>query len=208
MGQFQLDVYGEVLDTLCRSLREGIDVPPHLWSLAKALMGHVQEHWREPDQGLWQVRGPARQFVHSKVMAWVAADRALRLGGLLGADVPDSWRVMRDEVRAQVCRLGWDAGRRSFVQSYGSNRLDAAALLLPGLGFLPAGDARVRDTVGAMGDLLHHGFMRRSASADGLPAARARSWRARSGTPTPWWRSATRGGRVTCSSGSCRSATT
>ncbi|MGW2383272.1 glycoside hydrolase family 15 protein [Streptomyces sp. NPDC001658] len=167
MSQSQLDVHGEVLDTLCLSLRAGIDVPPHVWSLAKSLMGHLQAHWREPDQGLWQVRGPARQFVHSKVMAWVAADRALRLGGLLGAEVPGSWGTMRDQVHGQVCRYGWDAGARSFVQAYGSSRLDASALLLPGLGFLPARDPRVRDTVRAMAALVHGGFLHRTS--DGSP---------------------------------------
>ncbi|MDI6515085.1 glycoside hydrolase family 15 protein [Streptomyces coelicoflavus] len=160
MGQRQLDVYGEVLDTLWLSLRAGIDVPPHVWSLAKSLMEYLQDHWREPDQGLWQERGPARQFVHSKVMTWVAADRVLRLGALLGADVPAFWYSLRDEVRRQVCRRGWDSRRRSFVRAYGSSRLDASALLMPALGFLPAADERVRDTVRAMAALEHGGYLR------------------------------------------------
>ncbi|MFJ8082218.1 glycoside hydrolase family 15 protein [Streptomyces sp. NPDC096205] len=158
---------GEIMATLCLSLRAGIEVPPHVWSLVKSLMGHLQAHWHEPDQGLWQTRGPARQFVHSKVMAWVAADRALALGALLGAEVPDGWRVMRDQVRAQVCRQGWHGGLRSFVQAYGSERLDASALLLPALGFLPAGDPRMRDTVHALGALEHDGFLRRHTPDDG-----------------------------------------
>ncbi|MET9894495.1 glycoside hydrolase family 15 protein [Streptomyces sp. NPDC006465] len=164
VSQFQLDVYGEVLDTLLLSLRAGIPMPGHVWSLVEAMMGHLREHWREPDQGLWQVRGPARQFVHSKVMTWVAADRALRMGELLGRNgSSDVWRAMRDEVHQQVCRDGWDAGRRSFVQSYGSSALDASALLIPRLGFLPAGDDRVRGTVQAMRELTHGGFVRRYA---------------------------------------------
>ncbi|GHE52844.1 glycoside hydrolase family 15 protein [Streptomyces capitiformicae] len=164
VSQFQLDVYGEVLDTLHLSLRAGIRMPAHVWSLVEAMMGHLHRHWREPDQGLWQVRGPQRQFVHSKVMAWVAADRALRMGVLLGRNGSSGeWRAMRDEVHRQVCREGWDVEQRSFVQSYGSSALDAAALLIPRLGFLPAWDERVRGTVRAMRELDHGGFVRRYA---------------------------------------------
>ncbi|MFE0254818.1 glycoside hydrolase family 15 protein [Streptomyces sp. NPDC059010] len=165
MNQFQLDVYGEVLDALCLSLRAGIPMPAHVWSLVEALMGYLLRHWREPDQGLWQVRGPGRQFVHSKVMAWVAADRALRMGELLGRNGSSGqWRAMRDEVHRQVCREGWDARRRSFVQYYGSSALDASALLMSRLGFLPASDERVRGTVRAMRGLDHGGFVRRYAT--------------------------------------------
>ncbi|MFF4508200.1 glycoside hydrolase family 15 protein [Streptomyces sp. NPDC001401] len=171
-NQFQLDVYGEVLDAFCLSLRAGIPMPAHVWNLVEAMMGYLQRHWREPDQGLWQVRGPRRQFVHSKVMVWVAADRALRMGELLGRNGSSGeWRAMRDEVHRQVCRQGWDAGRRSFVQSYGSPALDASALLMPRLGFLPASDERVRGTVRAMRRLHHGGFVRRYAPvADGVHA--------------------------------------
>ncbi|MDT9694990.1 glycoside hydrolase family 15 protein [Streptomyces sp. P17] len=177
VGQFQLDVYGEVLDTLCLSLLAGIPMPAHVWNLVESMMGFLQRHWREPDRGLWQVRGPRRQFVHSKVMTWVAADRALRMGELLGRNgSSDRWRAMRDEVRRQVCRKGWDPAQRSFVQAYGSPALDASALLLPKVGFLPAGDARVRGTVHAMGGLAEGGFLRRYAhggpgmhEVDGLP---------------------------------------
>lgn len=164
VSQFQLDVYGEVLDTLHLSLRAGIPMPAHVWNVVEALMGHLQRHWREPDQGLWQVRGPQRQFVHSKVMTWVAADRALRMGELLARNGSSrEWRAMRDEVHRQVCREGWDVEQRSFVQSYGSSALDASALLIPRLGFLPAWDERVRGTVRAMRELDHGGFVRRYA---------------------------------------------
>ncbi|MER6710323.1 glycoside hydrolase family 15 protein [Streptomyces sp. NPDC000877] len=174
VGQFQLDVYGEVLDTLCLSLRAGIPMPAHVWELVEALMGFLQRHWREPDQGLWQVRGPRRQFVHSKVMAWVAADRALRMGRLLGrTGSSGEWRAMRAEVHRQVCRHGWDGDRRSFVQAYGSSALDASALLIPRVGFLPARDERVRGTVHAMSGLGQGGFVRRFApygpGGDGMP---------------------------------------
>ncbi|MGW6273385.1 glycoside hydrolase family 15 protein [Streptomyces sp. NPDC055060] len=175
--QLQLDVYGEVLDTLWLSLRAGIPLPPRLWSLVESLLRHLCDHWREPDQGLWEVRGAGRQFVHSKVMVWVAADRALRMGEMLGRNgSATQWRALRDAVHREVCCAGWDAGRRTFVRSYGSPALDASALLIPKVGFLPAADARVRDTVRAMRDLDHHGFLRRYAhdvdgtcGADGMP---------------------------------------
>lgn len=178
-GQFQLDVYGEVLDTLWLSLRAGIPMPGHVWALVEALMSFLCRHWREPDQGLWQVRGPRRQFVHSKVMAWVAADRAVRMGELLGRNGSSAqWRTMRDEVHREVCREGWDGSRHSFVQSYGSSTLDASALLIPRLGFLPDDDERVRGTVRAMRGLGYGGFLRRYATngagvhaVDGMPGS-------------------------------------
>ncbi|TXS54683.1 glycoside hydrolase family 15 protein [Streptomyces sp. uw30] len=161
-SQFQLDVYGEVLDALYLSLRAGIPMPARVWGVVEALMSGLIRHWREPDQGLWQVRGPGRQFVHSKVMAWVAADRALRMGELLGRNGSSGrWRALRDEVHREVCQEGWDARQGSFVQSYGSSALDASALLIPRLGFLPARDERVRGTVRAVQRLKHGGFVRR-----------------------------------------------
>ncbi len=171
---FQLDVYGEVLDTLWLSLRAGIALPAHAWDLVESLMGFLLRHWREPDQGMWQVDGTRRQFVHSKVMAWVAADRAVRMAGLLGRNGPcGQWRVMRDEIHRQVCRLGWDPARRSFVQSYGAPGLDASALLVPRVGFLPAGDERVRATVRALGALGHEGFLRRYDTDGSSPGRQA-----------------------------------
>ncbi|MDQ0717739.1 GH15 family glucan-1,4-alpha-glucosidase [Streptomyces luteogriseus] len=177
-GQFQLDIYGEVLDTLCLSLRAGIPMPAHVWDLVEALMGCLIRHWREPDQGLWQERGPRRQFVHSKVMAWVAADRAVRMGELLGRNGSSAeWRALRDDVRRQVLREGWDAEQHSFVQAYGSPDLDASSLLMPRLGFLPASDPRVSGTVRAMSRLDHGGFLRRYArdgdGPDGTPGGEA-----------------------------------
>ncbi|MFF7133781.1 glycoside hydrolase family 15 protein [Streptomyces sp. NPDC008196] len=169
---FQLDVYGEVIDTLWLSLRAGIPMPAHVWDLVQSLLGFLQRHWREPDQGLWQMRGPRRQFVHSKVMAWVAADRALRMGELLGRNGSSGeWQAMREEVHRQVCTEGWDAAQGSFVQSYGVPALDASALLIPRLGFLPARDERVRRTVRAMSGLECGGFVRRYGQ--GRPGASA-----------------------------------
>ncbi|MFH9706598.1 glycoside hydrolase family 15 protein [Streptomyces luteogriseus] len=175
VSTFQLDVYGEVMDTLWLSLRAGIPMPAHVWDLVESLMGFLLRHWREPDQGLWQEGGARRQFVHSKVMTWVAADRALRMAELLGRNgSTGEWQAMREEVHRQVCRKGWDTARRTFVQSYGAPGLDASALLIPRVGFLPAHDERVRGTVRALGRLGHGGFLRRypqdgtrSGTADG-----------------------------------------
>ncbi|MHB9857716.1 glycoside hydrolase family 15 protein [Streptomyces sp. YIM S03343] len=173
-GQLQLDVYGEVLAALHEALRAGIPLPGHGWRLVEALMAHLTTHWREPDHGLWQVRGPRRPFTHSKVMTWVAADRALAMARLLGRDgSAGPWRQLREEVHHEVCRQGWDPGQRSFVQSYGGHDLDAAALLLPRLGFLPPRDPRVLGTVRAAGRALEHGglahggFLHRYAPAPG-----------------------------------------
>lgn len=174
VGFFQLDVYGEVMDTLWLSLRAGIPMPAHVWELVDSLMGFLLRHWREPDQGLWQTSGPRRQFVHSKVMVWVAADRAVRMGELLGRNGSSGqWRALRDEVHRQICREGWDTAQRSFVQSYGASGLDSSALLIPRVGFLPGRDERVRGTVRALARLGHGGFLRRfdeDGSGPGRPA--------------------------------------
>ncbi|MGC5036243.1 glycoside hydrolase family 15 protein [Streptomyces sp. DT190] len=162
VGLFQLDVYGEVMDTLWLSLRAGIAMPAHVWELVDSLMGFLLRHWREPDQGLWRTNGPRRQFVHSKVMVWVAADRAVRMGELLGRNGSSGqWRALRDEVHRQICREGWDTAQQSFVQSYGAPGLDSSALLMPRVGFLPGRDERVRGTVRALARLGHGGFLRR-----------------------------------------------
>ncbi|WP_406860142.1 glycoside hydrolase family 15 protein [Streptomyces sp. HUAS MG47] len=173
--QTQLDVYGEVIDSLFRAREAGIPAEPHAWNLQKSLLGFLESTWREPDEGLWEVRGPRRHFTHSKVMAWVAADRAVRT---LEADPsldgdPARWRAMRDEVHAEVCARAYDPERNTFTQSYGSAELDAATLLIPRVGFLPPDDPRVVGTVEAVRrELGHGGFVRRYTPAqeiDGLP---------------------------------------
>ncbi|MET9346566.1 glycoside hydrolase family 15 protein [Streptomyces termitum] len=174
--QFQLDVYGEVMDTLSLAREAGIPARRHAWNLQLSLLGFLESHWREPDEGLWEVRGPRRHFTHSKVMAWVAADRAVRT---LEADPslpgePDRWRALRDEIHAEVCAKAYDPGRNTFTQSYGSAELDAATLLIPRVGFLPPEDPRVAGTVDAVrAELTHHGLLRRyspgEGSVDGLP---------------------------------------
>ncbi|MER7959288.1 glycoside hydrolase family 15 protein [Streptomyces sp. NPDC096030] len=174
--QFQLDVYGEVMDSLSMAREAGIPPVRHAWNLQLSLLGFLESTWRDPDEGLWEVRGPRRHFVHSKVMAWVAADRAVRTledDPSLRGD-PARWRAMRDEIHADVCAKGYDPERNTFTQSYGSRELDAATLLIPRVGFLPSDDPRVVGTVDAVRkELTHGGFVRRystsGASVDGLP---------------------------------------
>ncbi|WP_019060662.1 glycoside hydrolase family 15 protein [Streptomyces prunicolor] len=177
VNQLQLDVYGEVMDSLWLARRAGLSPKPHMWSLQGVLLEWLREQWRQPDEGLWEVRGGRRHFVHSKVMVWVAADRAVRTleeysdlsGDLAG------WRELRDEVHRDVCEKGYDPVRNTFTQYYGSQELDAALLLIPRFGFLPPDDPRVVGTVDAVREALgHDGFVRRYDTAadtpvDGLP---------------------------------------
>ncbi|WP_030264678.1 glycoside hydrolase family 15 protein [Streptomyces violens] len=152
VDQLQLDVYGEVLESLHLARAAGMPAKPHAWNIQRALLAFLQKHWQEPDEGLWEVRGPRRHFVHSKVMAWVAADRAIRTAEAypnLKADL-DAWRAMRDEVHREVCEKGYDPERGTFTQYYGSEELDAATLLIPRVGFLPGDDPRVIGTVDAV----------------------------------------------------------
>ncbi|WP_225848533.1 glycoside hydrolase family 15 protein [Streptomyces sp. HPF1205] len=175
-GQLQLDVYGEVLDSLFLARERGLNDEAHAWNLQRSLMDFLETKWREPDEGLWEVRGPRRHFVHSKVMAWVAADRAVRTleaNPKLRGDLA-RWRSMRARVHAEVCEKGYDAERNTFTQYYGSRELDAATLLIPQVGFLPPSDRRVLGTVEAVRrELDLGGFVRRytpdSGSVDGLP---------------------------------------
>ncbi|WP_369380090.1 glycoside hydrolase family 15 protein [Streptomyces sp. cg36] len=174
--QLQLDVYGEVIDSLHLARTEGMAAKPHTWNVELSLLGFLEARWREPDEGLWEVRGPRRHFVHSKVMAWVAADRAVRA---LESDPQrrgdaERWRRMRDEVHREVCEKGFDPVRNTFTQSYGSRQLDAATLLIPRVGFLPGDDPRVIGTVDAVrAELGRDGFVRRysidDSTVDGLP---------------------------------------
>ncbi|MEU5364333.1 glycoside hydrolase family 15 protein [Streptomyces sp. NPDC005925] len=176
VNQLQLDVYGEVMDSLALARSSGLSAKPDVWAVQRALMDFLCKQWREPDEGLWEVRGGRRQFVHSKVMVWVAADRAVRALEQypeLQGDL-DGWRAMREEVHREVCEKGYDPERNTFTQSYGSRELDAALLLIPRLGFLPPDDPRVLGTIEAIReDLGHHGFLRRytadETTVDGLP---------------------------------------
>ena len=175
--QFQLDVYGEVLDVLYQARSRGLPADDNAWALVRHLLENLEQRWREPDEGIWEVRGPRRQFTHSKVMAWVAFDRGIRLIEELGRDGPgERWRAVRDEIRAEVLEQGYDRELGSFVQSYGSRRLDASLLTIPLFGFLPPEDPRVRGTLEAVRrELLVDGFVQRYRhdpevrSVDGLP---------------------------------------
>ncbi|MBC2901838.1 glycoside hydrolase family 15 protein [Streptomyces cupreus] len=174
--QLQLDVYGEVMDSLSLARSSGLPSEPHMWALQVALMDFLCTAWRQPDEGLWEVRGGRRQFVHSKVMVWVAADRAVRAverNPDLEGDV-DTWRAMRETVHREVCERGYDPERNTFTQYYGSRELDASLLLIPRVGFLPPDDRRVIGTVDAVREELGHGGYLHRYSAeqtvvDGLP---------------------------------------
>jgi GH15 family glucan-1,4-alpha-glucosidase len=175
--QFQLDVYGEVLDVLHQARRRHIEPDDQSWAVQQVMLRNLERRWREPDEGIWEVRGPRRHFTHSKVMAWVAFDRGVRAVEEYGreGDV-ESWRACRDAVKAEVLERGWSDGLGSFVQYYGSNRLDASLLTIPLVGFLPPDDPRVRGTLEAVRrELLVDGFVQRYrhdedvASVDGLP---------------------------------------
>ncbi|MGH3104467.1 MAG: glycoside hydrolase family 15 protein [Gaiellaceae bacterium] len=174
--QLQIDVYGEVFDALFHAREEGLADDASAWSLQQLLLGYLDRTWREPDQGIWEVRGERRHFTHSKVMAWVAFDRAVRAVEEQGLDGPvDDWRRVRDEIHTEVCAKGFDEKLGSFTQSYGSGTLDASLLMLPLVGFLPGDDERVRGTVAAIErDLTRDGFVMRyltdpAVSPDGLP---------------------------------------
>ncbi|HEX3397698.1 MAG TPA: glycoside hydrolase family 15 protein [Steroidobacteraceae bacterium] len=173
--QFQLDVYGEVMDSL--HLARAADMKPHpeAWNVQIALLRFLEAHWELPDDGLWEVRGPRRHFTHSKIMAWVAFDRAIKDAQKEGLAAPlKRWRRVRDRIHAQVCKLGFDRGNGTFVQSYGSKLLDASLLLIPQVGFLPANDRRVLGTIAAVEKhLLVNGLVRRYSTltrVDALPA--------------------------------------
>ncbi|HEY3820241.1 MAG TPA: glycoside hydrolase family 15 protein [Polyangiaceae bacterium] len=172
--QRQLDVYGEVLDSTYQCHRVGMKPNADGWDLMTKLLEFLESSWEEPDDGIWEVRGPQRQFTHSKVMAWLAFDRGIRLIEELGVPGPrDRWRAVREKVHAEVCQRGYDEELGSFVQYYGSKHLDASLLMVPLIGFLPPTDARVRGTVRAVEErLMDRGLVRRYESdpkVDGLP---------------------------------------
>jgi GH15 family glucan-1,4-alpha-glucosidase len=162
-GQLQLDVFGEVMDALHHARRSGLAPDQSGWAVQKALLDYLDRVWREPDDGIWEMRGPRRHFTWSKVMCWVAFDRAIKSAEAFGLDGPlDRWRASRDEIHADVCAKGFDRARNSFVQCYGAETLDASLLQLASVGFLPAGDPRIIATVAAVErELMDDGFVRR-----------------------------------------------
>jgi GH15 family glucan-1,4-alpha-glucosidase len=173
-GQLQLDVYGELMDALYVGRRAGLAAEDASWALECALITHLEKIWKQPDDGIWEVRGSRKHFTHSKVMAWVAFDRAVRSAEEFDLQAPlDRWRRIRSAIHKDVCRRGFDSVQNSFVQSYGATALDASLLLIPMVGFLPPSDPRVRGTVAAVEQrLMRDGLVLRyhtETGADGLP---------------------------------------
>ena len=173
-GQFQLDVYGEVLAVAyVAALRLGT-IQERLWPRWRTIVEYVETIWREPDEGIWEARGPRRHYTYSKVMAWVVFDRAIRLAEQFGLDAPiERWARVRDEIHKEVCERGYDTERKTFTQYYGSRELDASTLTIPLHGFLPATDERVTGTIDAVWrELGADGFVARYSTDDtddGLP---------------------------------------
>ncbi len=172
--QLQLDVYGELSDALFQARRFGIGADPWAWDFECALLESLESRWSEPDEGIWEVRGPRRHFTHSKVMAWVAFDRAIKAVECFSLEAPHAdaatttaelvarWRATRDRIHAEVCARAFDPARNAFTQSYGSPRMDASLLLMPMVGFLPPHDPRIVGTVaGIERELLRDGFVQR-----------------------------------------------
>jgi GH15 family glucan-1,4-alpha-glucosidase len=172
--QCQLDVFGEVGDAMYQARVRGLEPAPAGWALERALIRFLEKVWDQPDEGIWEVRGPRRHFTHSKVMAWVAFDRAIRSVERFGLEGPlDRWRQVRQTIHERVCREGFDPQMNSFVQSFDARLLDASLLMIPLVGFLPPTDPRVQGTIEAIERrLVRDGFVLRydtSATADGLP---------------------------------------
>jgi GH15 family glucan-1,4-alpha-glucosidase len=176
--QFQLDVYGELMDALHLARRGGLEPDENAWRVERALTQYLESAWSEPDNGIWEMRGPKRHFTHSKVMAWVAVDRMVKAVERFGLQGPvERWRSLRATIHEEVCRNGFDRERNRFVQYYGGAELDASLLMIPLVGFLPASDARVRGTVEAIErDLMADGFVlryRTKQDIDALPPGEA-----------------------------------
>jgi GH15 family glucan-1,4-alpha-glucosidase len=172
--QFQLDVYGEVVDLLHTASEAGMEHEDAVWRVERSILDFLEGSWHEPDEGIWEVRGGRRHFTHSKVMAWVAFDRAIRTAEGLGLDGPvDRWKQHRADIRAEVLEKGYDEDKNAFVQYYGSDRIDAVLLQIPLVGFLPIDDDRVRGTIAAVEkELDRGGFVGRYVNdpdVEGLP---------------------------------------
>ncbi len=167
-AQMQLDVYGELMDALHAAREAELSPLEEAWRLQKSLLEHLEKVWREPDRGIWEVRGPPRAFTHSRMMCWVAFDRAVKSCERFGLEGPAKhWRKVREEIHADICHNGFDAERNTFVQYYGGDALDASLLLIPQFGFLPPNDPRVAGTVEAVEkELLQDGLVQRYSTED------------------------------------------
>ena len=176
VDQRQLDVYGEVIDAITLGKQAGLRFDSHTWALVRQLLEFLEKHWDEPDEGIWEVRGPRRHFVHSKIMAWVAFDRACQVGELTRYGAHARWSATRDKIHAEICDRGYDAERGTFTQYYGSSELDASVLLMIEVGFLPPDDPRAISTVRTIQrDLVRDGLVLRytqppAAAAGGATA--------------------------------------
>jgi GH15 family glucan-1,4-alpha-glucosidase len=170
--QFQLDVYGEVMDSLHLAREAELEVHAEAWNVQLQLLNYLERHWQLPDEGLWEVRGPRKHFTHSKVMAWVAFDRAIKDAEREGLDGPiDRWRLTRDLIHTEVCAKGFDARNNTFVQAYDTKFLDASLLLIPQVGFLPPDDPRVLGTIQAVErKLMLDGLVLRYSTITGVDA--------------------------------------
>jgi GH15 family glucan-1,4-alpha-glucosidase len=176
-NQFQLDVYGEVIAAMFQAGRAGVKMTEPDWALMVALMKFLEAHWQDPDEGIWEVRGGRKHFTHSKMMAWVAFDRAIKMVqecGCAAAEHFERWQKVRAQIHAEVCSCGYNPKKKAFTQFYGSDALDASLLTMPLSGFLPASDERVRNTVEAIErELMHDGLVLRylphQCGVDGLP---------------------------------------
>ncbi|MFD4031020.1 glycoside hydrolase family 15 protein [Streptomyces sp. NPDC058637] len=176
-NQLQLDVYGEVTEALHLAHMTGLTRNDYAMGLQLKLISYLEKHWEEPDEGIWEVRGPRRHFVHSKVMAWVAVDRTIKLIESGDTDGPlERWLQLREDIHRDVCERGYDKERNTFTQSYGSKELDASLLLIPQMGFLPPDDKRVIGTIEAIqrelstedGFVLRYPTAGEDAGVDGL----------------------------------------
>jgi GH15 family glucan-1,4-alpha-glucosidase len=178
-GQFQLDVFGEALSAIHLGRKSGMSGRAEGWPIAKAILEYLEQAWQRPDDGIWEVRGGRRHFTHSKIMAWVAIDRMVKIieefgdGGEEGAAMLPHLRSLRERIHEETCARGYNPQLNAFTQSYGSDALDASVLLMPHVGFLPASDPRVKGTVRAVEQkLLRDGFVLRYSTehgTDGLP---------------------------------------
>ena len=176
-NQFQLDVYGEILAAIWQADRAGLKLEAPDWALMVALMKFLESNWHKPDEGIWEVRGGRKHFTHSKMMAWVAFDRAVKLVEECGCAANEHisrWQKLRDQIHAEVCERGYNTRKKAFTQFYGSDALDASLLTMPLTGFLPAADERVRSTIEAIErELVQEGFVLRyrpqEENVDGLP---------------------------------------
>jgi GH15 family glucan-1,4-alpha-glucosidase len=162
-AQLQLDVYGELIDAFHQSRMAALELDENSWALGRRVLDHLADVWDQPDHGIWERRGEGKHYVSSKVMTWVAFDRGIKSAERFGLDAPlERWRMLRDAICRDVCEKGFDRGQNAFVESYGSQLLDASILLMPAVGFLPASDRRVRGTIAAIEKyMMRDGFVLR-----------------------------------------------